>query len=530
MAALLAAAAFALAAPGDLDPTFEGDGARLIDYSLGDDVALDVQVRPDGRIVFVAFSAVPGASQPVGLLDPNGSLVETFADAGTAAPFDPPSLISQVAVQPDGKIVVVATVGATAEAAVARLMPDGSPDATFDGDGVKVLNLLTGAEGGASVALQPDGKIVIGGSWEFDPAAIDSVGTVVRLLPSGALDPGFGVQPRVVDFPGVAESFSRIAVQPDGRILAASSTATSIFSTKSVGVARLTTGGDPDATFGPEGRRSVDSLQRPLAGLEPLPDGGALVASGAGVVRLLPSGLVDPAFGVAGVAPAGGVRVSDTALAASGKLLLIGDDGNGADMRVARLQPGGALDTTFGSGGRVNIDLGGSETARAGALQADGRLLAAGRRDDAIAVVRLQGDPPGAALGPGGTGAGPAGAGARVPRCGGRAATIVGTGRRDVLRGTRKRDVIAALGGNDLVRALGGDDLVCGGPGADRLLGGPGADRLLGQSGGDRLLGQAGRDLLVGGAGADRLLGAGGRDRCLGGAGADRTACEVGSS
>jgi Tol biopolymer transport system component len=105
-----------------------------------------------------------------------------------------------------------------------------------------------------------------------------------------------------------------------------------------------------------------------------------------------------------------------------------------------------------------------------------------------------------------------------VVRCAGLAATIVGTGRRDVLRGTRRRDVIAALGGNDLVRGLSGNDVICLGAGADRGLGGAGADRILGGPG---------RDVLVGGPGRDRLLGLGGRDRAVGGAGHDLCTVET---
>ena len=81
-------------------------------------------------------------------------------------------------------------------------------------------------------------------------------------------------------------------------------------------------------------------------------------------------------------------------------------------------------------------------------------------------------------------------------KCATRAATIVGTARRDVLRGTRRADVIAALAGNDRVEGLRGNDLICGGAGRDRLIGGRGRDRLVGG---------AGRDICLGGPGRDRV-------------------------
>ena len=96
--------------------------------------------------------------------------------------------------------------------------------------------------------------------------------------------------------------------------------------------------------------------------------------------------------------------------------------------------------------------------------------------------------------------------------CGGREATIVGTGAAETLLGTDKRDVIKARGGNDLIRGLGIGDVVCAGGGDDTVRGG---------GGNDRLRGGAGRDLVKGGGGADALDGGTGRDRCRGGGGPD---------
>ncbi len=92
-------------------------------------------------------------------------------------------------------------------------------------------------------------------------------------------------------------------------------------------------------------------------------------------------------------------------------------------------------------------------------------------------------------------------------RCGGKVATVVGTGSGERLEGTRGRDVIAAGPSADVVTASAGRDLVCGGPGADRLAGDAGGDRLLGGGGNDRLDGATGNDLCAGGAGRDRVSG-----------------------
>ena len=103
-----------------------------------------------------------------------------------------------------------------------------------------------------------------------------------------------------------------------------------------------------------------------------------------------------------------------------------------------------------------------------------------------------------------------AGGGGTGVTCGGREATIVGTGAADTLLGTDKRDVIKARGGNDVIRGLEIGDVVCAGGGDDTVRGG---------GGNDRLRGGAGRDLVKGGSGADALDGGTGHDRCRGGGG-----------
>jgi len=99
-----------------------------------------------------------------------------------------------------------------------------------------------------------------------------------------------------------------------------------------------------------------------------------------------------------------------------------------------------------------------------------------------------------------------------VTRCGGKAATILGSAADDFLKGTPKADVISAGDGNDRIVALKGNDIVCAGNGNDKVSG----------SGGDDVLkGQGGKDNLRGGGGKDRLIGGKGKDRCHGGPGDD---------
>ena len=90
----------------------------------------------------------------------------------------------------------------------------------------------------------------------------------------------------------------------------------------------------------------------------------------------------------------------------------------------------------------------------------------------------------------------------RAPRCMGRAATIVGSGKSETLRGTRGPDVIVAKGGNDDLVGRGGDDVMCGGRGSDLLIGGAGNDRMGSGPGSEEALwGGSGNDFMDGGPG-----------------------------
>jgi hypothetical protein len=130
----------------------------------------------------------------------------------------------------------------------------------------------------------------------------------------------------------------------------------------------------------------------------------------------------------------------------------------------------------------------------------------------------------------------PGSAAAAAPKCQGKAATIVGTMKNDVLRGTPRVDVIVAKRGSDTIVGRGGNDVICAGPGADvvrsggggdKVAGGTGADVLVGATGPDRLRGQAGNDVIKGGDGGDTIDGGLGFDTCDQGAGSGTIAnCE----
>ncbi|MGE0028207.1 MAG: hypothetical protein AB7O78_04465 [Thermoleophilia bacterium] len=539
---LLGCAGTALGAAGDPDPTFGTGGSARIDLGLPAS-AYGMDLRPDGRILLAGIRAAgPGAGTDgvVAQLGADGALDRTFASGTgwTKLDFDQTDRAYDVAVQPDGRLLVVG--GSAGQGLVARLSAtDGALDPTFGGGTGWARLPIGGAVDLQRLVVQPDGAI-LGAGISAVGDVDDAVVARIR-VPAGDLDPSFagGSGRTLLDF-GAEAVGNDLALQPDGRIVLAG--ALNDGPKQDLLVARLRAPqGDLDPSFGGgDGWTSVDlGGDDAAAAVAIQPDGRIVAAGSAGraggddilVARFLADGQPDPSFAGDGTATMdlGGVDIGwDVALQPDGRIVVAGltarDDASPGDMAVARLMPDGTPDASFGGGdGWTARDVGGDDTAYAVSLRPDGRIVLAGDsgvgQDVRFAVAQFQGAPTPPPAATGGGGAAPVQPAARRVLCGGRRATIVGTPGRDRLRGTPRADVIAGLAGDDVISGLGGNDIICGGAGADRLLGGPGADRLIGGAGADQLLGGAGRDRLLGGAGADRLVGGAGVDALLGGAG-----------
>ncbi len=321
-----------------------------------------------------------------------------------------------VAVQRDGKIVVVGgaeTLGLDIDFAVLRLEPDGDLDPTFSGDGKSIIPFnLSGSftDSATAVAIQPDGAIVIVGPVDGKKGNIDF--GIVRLEADGDLDPTFGSGGMTTfDFNlgGVKNDTPRtVALQDDGKILVAGGVDGSV-GNDDFGVLRLTSGGDPDPSFGLNGIRVVffdlgGSNDEEVFGMAVQPTGEILLAGPVtigwgnvemGVVRLLSSSITDTTFGTGGLARVAFNLVGDAvdlafalALQSDGKILLAGGaekDGANWDFAVVRLGTDGVLDSAFSGDGKTteDFDQGGAQrdVAYGVALEPDGRIVVAGQVD-----------------------------------------------------------------------------------------------------------------------------------------------------
>ena len=345
-----------LNADGSIDATFD-PGANGRVGSL--------VVQPDGRILAAgAFTTLGGGGtganprQRLGRLHADGSIDASFSDPG--ANLD----IETIALQTDGKIVAAGlftALGATARARIARVDANGSLDTGFN------PGTSGGSAGVHTLAIQPDGKILVAGDFTGlgGGSGSSTRNRIGRLTAAGAVDATFN--------PGANGEIFALTLQPDGKILAGgtfSMLGGGTGTTARAAIGRFHADGTLDATFNPGANLRVQALAVQ-------PD-GAILAGGLfstlgirtrqRIGRLHQDGTVDHDFD-----PGADGTVTALAIQPDGKIVLGGDFTTAAATlrsNVARLQPDGVIDSTFNPGANGPIN--------AAAIQPDGKILVAG--------------------------------------------------------------------------------------------------------------------------------------------------------
>ncbi len=398
---------------GSLDSTFDpGTGPSGMLHTL--------IPQADGKVIIGGqFSTVNGISRSfVARLHGNGTLDSSFG------PGTPPSRsVFAMAQQADGKLLIggsFAAVGETPRARIARLNRDGTLDFTFNrtvGTNQSVTSMTLQPDGkvlisgqfiyvndmainriarlhtdgtldrgfdpgsglnwpAIAMALQPDGKVLIGGG--FTSVNATAMNRISRLMSDGTLDRAFDPGS------GADATVRSIALQPDGKVLIGGSF-TTVNGTTIGRIARLHSDGSLDASFIPR----VDISEGVLTSVSSLalqPDGRVLIVSDftqedgmiiAGVARLETDGALDHSFGFARVA--GGrtlATIYSMVLQADGRVVIAGQFSNVKDVTrhgIARLNGDGSVDNTFTAGLYPDAPV------DRVALHADGRLVIAGR-------------------------------------------------------------------------------------------------------------------------------------------------------
>ena len=204
---------------GALDTSF-GVGGKVLTAAAGGGSIAALARQSDGKLVAVGKATVTSSNDDIVVLRylSNGSLDPSFGSAGMvfthSSPYDTGAA---VAIQPDGRILVGGH--NLADFLVVRYLSDGSLDASFASGGIAVVPIdPASADLATAMALQPDGKIVVSG-WSRTGGTNDNF-AAARLLANGTLDPAFGSGGTVTTPVGVNwDTASSILLQPDGRII-----------------------------------------------------------------------------------------------------------------------------------------------------------------------------------------------------------------------------------------------------------------------------------------------------------------------
>ncbi len=345
-------------ADGTLDASFGGTGVVVELFAPDTAHATDVAIQSDGNIVVIG-TAGPVGAQDVVLLryEPDGTPDATFGVAGVAVTdLGADDFGTALAFDADGNIVATEWTGSGPpylgyHSVLARYLPDGQPDSTFGTGGFTFTDFGGLRDDPTGLAIQPaDGKIVVSGRT-FEEVGVDERITMARYLPDGTPDGSFGIAGRVVTpFNGVAGA-NALALQPDGRIVA--------------------------------------------AGTDTFPSSSAVRAA---VVRYLADGTLDASFGDGGkvqLITGFSTTAQDVRIQADGRIVIAGS--LNSHVMVARLLPDGTRDGSWGNEGSVGllcsiaeaVDLFGIGTALA--LDATENVVVAGRSSDELVVARFVG-------------------------------------------------------------------------------------------------------------------------------------------
>ncbi|MFN6482592.1 DUF4347 domain-containing protein, partial [Nostoc sp. DedQUE02] len=332
-----------------------------------------------GQEVIAAYTSVLSVVLLDTSFDGDGK-VTTDIGSGTS------DIARSVVIQPDGKILVAGV--SSNNFAVVRYNSNGTLDTSFDSDGKVTTDIGSGTSDiGRSIALQADGKIIVAGVSNNNFA-------VVRYNSNGTLDTDFNITGKVTTDIGTnsTDNVYSVTVQTDGKIIVAG------VSNNNFALVRYDSNGSFDNSFGTNGIVTTDigsNTTDTAYSVSVQTDGKILVAGSSGsnfaLVRYNSDGSLDTDFNITGKVTTdfGSTDIAySVTVQADDKIILAGKRGN--DFALARYNSNGSLDTSFGSGGKVITDIGTNTTdvAYSVSVQADGKILVAGSSNSNFALVR----------------------------------------------------------------------------------------------------------------------------------------------
>jgi uncharacterized delta-60 repeat protein len=378
---------------GTLDNTFGTNGIAAIIFGnslVGYGNIYRLSLQADGKIVAVGTNA---SDKGIILrLNTNGTLDNTFDGDGikeiTSIGGFTIGGFRDLAFQPDGKIILVgrASIGTNYDFCIIRVNTDGSLDLGFDNDGLQTTYFgatnFFSYENAESVKIQSDGKIVVAGNENLDEIVL------ARYTTSGALDTSFDGDGKLMIIIPATNYGASLVIQPDGKITVGcyASTSTSLYYFSLI---RLNANGSFDLTFDSDGFVATTfSNDAYIQDLKLQPD-GKIIASGnkSGIVYIVcynPDGSLDTSFNLTGIYTSSIFGASgycrSGVLQVDGKLIIGGTDNS--NFKLARLHG----ITNFNSNkGKMITQVGTStDIANAVAIRPNGKIITAGYAYNAI--------------------------------------------------------------------------------------------------------------------------------------------------
>ena len=299
---------------GALDLSFGNGGKVLSKVTTGADLIKGMVIQPDLKIAVAGVADELWYPDPcVARYLPDGELDTTFGvdgivhvDLGASGGHG-----RAIALQPDGKLVVAGrryVSGVGDEFIVVRMLTDGTMDTGFGTNGVVTTHVTNVTDVLVSVLIQPDGKILAGGNAGSPP---NRSFALVRYMPDGSLDTSFGVDGIVLQpvSPTGSDIAWSVALRPDGSIVLGGTSDYSVTESRAVMLA-FNADGSPDMSFGGDGMDEPPYPTGRITGRSVLiqPDGKILFTGSSGngygdfaLCRYMPDGTLDPDFGIDGM-------------------------------------------------------------------------------------------------------------------------------------------------------------------------------------------------------------------------------------
>lgn len=320
---------------GIIDTTFGNNGVVLADINTGSlDYAYSVFTQPDGKVVAAGISEKGGNSDAalIRLLE-DGSLDPEFGTGGIVlSDFGSGDFFYAAALDKNRNIIATGY-GNDGDFLTARYLPDGSPDESFGTNGIVFTDFFNGEDYANALALQADGKIVAGGTG-INPNTPEGSGfALLRYNSDGSLDTTFGDRGKVLTQIGPGwDEINGLVVQPDGKLVV--------------------------------GGCTMDIPGNKLC-----------------IARYDPDGALDPSFGSGGIVldsfNSGHNEVRWISLLPDGRIIIAGRGGQ--DQGIARYHADGSPDSTFNGTGKLMIDPAvGCNSLSSGVIMADGKLMTGG--------------------------------------------------------------------------------------------------------------------------------------------------------